>query len=180
MQKMITFASLGLIAASTLAVAGGGHSGGHDSHDASIGSAGNPADVDREIVVSMHEMEYDPETVEVAAGETIRFVVNNDGRMVHEFNIGTDETWDAHRGEMQEMMKAGVMTASRIRHEKMEETGMMHDDANSVLLEPGETAEIVWIFPEDGTVGFACNVPGHREAGMVGEFHLMHSAEGEH
>ncbi|SFQ25513.1 hypothetical protein SAMN04488047_1723, partial [Tranquillimonas alkanivorans] len=32
---------------------------------------------------------------------------------------------------------------------------------------------IVWTFPDGGTVGFACNVPGHREAGMVGEFDLM-------
>jgi uncharacterized cupredoxin-like copper-binding protein len=46
---------------------------------------------------------------------------------------------------------------------------MMHSDPNSTLLEPGERAEVIWRFPDEATeVGFACNVPGHREAGMVG------------
>lgn len=170
MHKTTTLAALGLFATTTLALAGGSHGGGHGPD---IGSAGDPAEVDREIAVSMDEMDYAPESIEVKSGETVRFVVTNDGRMVHEFNIGTDAMWDAHRDEMQEMMQAGVMTARDLRHEKMEEMGMMHDDANSVLLGPGESAEIVWTFPDGGTVGFACNVPGHREAGMVGEFDLM-------
>ncbi len=46
---------------------------------------------------------------------------------------------------------------------------MMHDDANSVLLEPGQTARVTWTFGEKSEPGFACNVPGHRAAGMVGD-----------
>jgi uncharacterized cupredoxin-like copper-binding protein len=45
---------------------------------------------------------------------------------------------------------------------------MSHDDPNSVLVEPGKTAELVWTFDTDATLEFACNVPGHYEAGMVG------------
>jgi len=51
----------------------------------------------------------------------------------------------------------------------MEAAGMMHDDPNSVLLEPGKTGEVIWTFSEVTEVGFACNVPGHRNAGMVGK-----------
>jgi uncharacterized cupredoxin-like copper-binding protein len=46
---------------------------------------------------------------------------------------------------------------------------MKHDDPNSVLLEPGESKEIVWTFPEKADVEFACNVPGHYQSGMYGD-----------
>ncbi len=45
---------------------------------------------------------------------------------------------------------------------------MMHDDPNSVLLEPGRTGEVVLKFTKAANLEFACNVPGHYEAGMVG------------
>ena len=61
-----------------------------------------------------------------------------------------------------------MINKRRINHEKMEAAGMMHDDPNSVLLEPGKTGEVIWTFSEATEVGFACNVPGHRNAGMVG------------
>lgn len=145
-------------------------------HDSSIGERGETAKVNRTITLEMDEMKYSPKTIEVAPGETIRFEVTNVGRAVHEFNIGTQETWDEHLGEMQTMMREGMMTASSLNHDKMMAAGMMHDDANSVLLEPGDTGEIIWTFPEGGEIGFACNVPGHREAGMVGDFGMGHDS----
>ena len=52
----------------------------------------------------------------------------------------------------------------------------MHDDPNSVLLEPGKSGEIVWTFPKDADVAieFACNVPGHYQSGMVGSVAIDH------
>jgi uncharacterized cupredoxin-like copper-binding protein len=43
-----------------------------------------------------------------------------------------------------------------------------HDDANAVFLKSGETKELVWKFGKAGQIEFACNVPGHYEAGMKG------------
>lgn len=172
MKRHLTLAAVGLLASAGLALAGPGHDDGHGHAGAAIGSPGEASNVDREISVSMNGMDFHPEEIEVKAGETIRFVVTNDGQMVHEFNIGTDETWVGHAQEMREMLSSGMMTARELHHEKMEQAGMMHDDPNSALLEPGETAEVVWTFPEKGTIGFACNVPGHREAGMDGRFEL--------
>lgn len=40
---------------------------------------------------------------------------------------------------------------------------------NSVLLEPGQSEEIVWRFSKKGNIEFACNVPGHYQAGMYGD-----------
>ncbi len=155
----------GLAATTSIAHADAGH-----GNSAAIGQEGDVSNIDRVIAVSMDEMRFDPETIDVGKGETIRFVVSNDGRMIHEFNIGTDEMWRGHEAEMRKMMQNGMMTGRVLKHDKMREAGMMHDDANSVLLEPGETAEIVWTFSGSAEIGFACNVPGHRQAGMVGEF----------
>ncbi|RFP85560.1 copper-binding protein [Rhodobacteraceae bacterium 63075] len=169
MKTILTSTALVAGLTASIAVASPGHGNG-------IGKAGDAAQVDRTITVEMDEMKYSPSTIDVEAGETIRFEVINVGRAVHEFNIGTSETWDGHLGEMQTMMREGMMTARSINHDRMMEAGMMHDDANSILLEPGDTGEVIWTFPEGGEIGFACNVPGHREAGMVGGFRMGHDS----
>ena len=46
--------------------------------------------------------------------------------------------------------------------------GMEHDDANMAHVQPGKSGAIVWQFTKAGEYGFACLVPGHFEAGMVG------------
>jgi uncharacterized cupredoxin-like copper-binding protein len=48
----------------------------------------------------------------------------------------------------------------------------MHNEPNSVLLEPGKAGEITWTFAEGADLEFACNVPGHYEVGMQGEIDL--------
>tara|TARA_B100001179_G_C18246484_1_gene256388 strand:+ start:215 stop:394 length:180 start_codon:yes stop_codon:yes gene_type:complete len=44
---------------------------------------------------------------------------------------------------------------------------MKHDHGNSVLLEQGESDELIWKFGDNTEVEVACNVPGHYEDGMV-------------
>ena len=129
--------------------------------------------VSRTIEVRMGEMFFEPSNIDVKPGETVRFIVINEGEAVHEFNLGTEESWESHVAEMERMMEEGMIDYDRIYHAKMQKMGMMHSDPNAALLEPGESAEIIWEFPKDGTeVGVACNVPGHREAGMVGEINF--------
>lgn len=168
---VVAFAFLSL---SGMAVAAGGHGGGH-GHDGSMsGKPGMASEVGRTISVEMHDNYYEPESISVAPGETVRFVVENKGNLVHEFNIGTPAMHDAHQKEMKMMVEHGVIQGGKLNHKMMEMDmgdghSMKHDDPNSVLLEPGKSAELVWTFPEKGTVEFACNVPGHYQAGMYGE-----------
>ena len=145
---------------------------GENKHAAPMGQKGEPAKVTRTIEVTMTDNSYEPEEIAVGAGETVRFVIRNAGELVHEFNIGTRKRHLAHRGEMTMMIEMGVLEADRINHHKMGHGSgaMKHDDPNAVLLEPGETGEIVWAFPGEAKLQFACNVPGHYEDGMVGEF----------
>jgi uncharacterized cupredoxin-like copper-binding protein len=46
---------------------------------------------------------------------------------------------------------------------------MKHDEPNGVSVEPGKTGTLVWQFTKSGTFDFACLMPGHFEAGMVGK-----------
>ena len=46
---------------------------------------------------------------------------------------------------------------------------MTQADPNSVLVEPGETKELVWSFARGGKLEFACNLSGHYQSGMVGK-----------
>ena len=164
----------GVLSASP-AFAGAGHTGGHNS--AMHGTAGKASAASRTIEVVMHDNYYEPEVIQVKAGETVRFVVKNSGDLVHEFNIGTPDMHAAHGNEMQMMVDHGVLEYNRINKEaaKAMQAAMghgLHNDPNSALLEPGATGEVFWTFPADGEIEFACNVPGHYDAGMSGEIEL--------
>ncbi|TGN40433.1 cupredoxin domain-containing protein [Marinobacter confluentis] len=165
------FPALALALSSSLYAAG--EHGGHHGNSA-MGEPGKAEDVSRTIDVTMMDNYYEPESISVKPGETIRFRVKNEGALVHEFNIGTADMHEAHQEEMQMMVKHGVIKGDRIDHKMMEMDmgdghSMKHDDPNSVLMEPGETKEIIWTFTKATDLEFACNVPGHYQAGMYGD-----------
>ncbi len=167
------------------AMAAGQHGGGHGKaagrhahgHAVSIGEPGHPSQAMRIIEIVMTENRFTPNRISITKGETVRFVLRNTGEAVHEFNIGTALTHVAHRKEMETMVENGVLEFDRINHHlmKMDDGGgraKMHDDANAKLLEPGDSAEIVWTFSADAELEFACNVPGHYESGMRGDIRI--------
>ena len=165
----LSMAGLGAIALGTVALADIGHDA-----DVNIGQSGDISTIDRVIEVDMGEMFFNPKSLDIKQGETIKFVMNNSGRAVHEFNIGTDSMQDAHAREMTTMIRSGMMTTRELFHDKMLEAGMMHADANARLLAPGESAELVWTFSGDAEdILIACNVPGHRQAGMEAKINMM-------
>lgn len=151
-----------------------GHEGGHHGRD--IGKPGKPEAATRTVRVEMHDNYYEPEAVTAKRGETIRFEVVNTGSLVHEFNIGTAAMHRAHGREMKKMMEAGVLEPDHINESMMNAEGghhgMKHDDPNSVLLEPGESATVTWTFNTRADLQFACNVPGHYASGMHGDIRL--------
>jgi uncharacterized cupredoxin-like copper-binding protein len=158
--------------------AAGSHDAGHGK-GADIGQPGDPARVSRSIEVQMFDNYYEPESLSVKEGETVRFVIHNKGALVHEFSIATAEMHVAHQPEMLMMVEHGVLQGDRIDHDaaKAMQASMghgMHEEPNSVLLEPGASGEIIWKFPKHAELEFACNVPGHYDAGMLGDIELTH------
>src|SRR3546814_17561709 len=80
--QITTFAAA-LPALSTLALADAGH-----SHGAAIGEPAKASAATRTIQVKLGDHFYEPKTIKVKAGETVRFVLTNAGEHLHEFNVG--------------------------------------------------------------------------------------------
>ncbi len=149
---------------------------GHGQESA-IGEPGNASQASRTITMKMTDNRFTPGKVSVRKGETIRFKVKNSGNFVHEFNIGTAAMHIDHQKEMMMMFDHGALEVDKIHRGKMamampNGATMQHDDPNSVLLEPGETAEVIWEFSTDAELEFACNLPGHYESGMMGHIRV--------
>ena len=136
-----------------------------------IGVKGQEENIDRVIKVSMYDNYYQPNSFKIKKNETIKFVVENKGQLVHEFNIATKEMHLKHQPEMMMMVEHEILLADNIDKKKMKEMSkknptMAHSHSNSVLLSPGEKAELIWKFSNTVDIEAACNVPGHYDVGM--------------
>ena len=85
---------------------------------------------------------------DLSPGDVVKFVVTNNGKIPHEFSIGNAAEQAKHNAMMKSM------------------PDMKHEDGNTVTVQPGQRKELVWQFNGHDEVVFACNVPGHYEAGM--------------
>ena len=115
------------------------------------GIAGDPKKATRTIEIRMTDnMRFAPNQLQIKLGETVRLVAVNAGKVLHEIVIGTPQELKAHA----DMMK---------KH-----PGMEHDEPYMAHVDPGQKGTIVWTFNRAGSFEFACLIPGHFEAGMIG------------
>ena len=126
------------------------HGGDGHSHDHAM-----PAQVVapslKEIRVEVDDtMRFSPATWEAQAGEPIRIILANKGKVDHELVIGTEKEIIAHAKEMASPSAKG------------------HHHTNEISAKPGQQAELVWTFKKPGQYAMACFEPGHYEAGMKG------------
>jgi len=129
-------------------------------HEGALGRPGDPGKVTRNVEVEMNDaMRFNPESIRVKRGETIRFIVKNTGKLKHEMVLGTIEELKQHAELMRKFPE------------------MEHADPNQTSVEPGKTGELIWQFTNAGTFDFACLEPGHYEAGMVGKVQVESIAE---
>jgi uncharacterized cupredoxin-like copper-binding protein len=137
-----------------------------------IGSKGKESEISRTVKVMMYDNYYEPSSFQIKAGETIKFVVENAGMLVHEFNIANKMMHMKHQPEMIKMVENEILLADTIDKEKMKkmakmDKAMAHSHSNSVLLEPKQKGEIIWKFDNAVNIEVACNVPGHYQVGMI-------------
>jgi uncharacterized cupredoxin-like copper-binding protein len=144
-----------LLAAAPPALADKSAPGHSHAHGFSAGKPGNPKRPARVVQVAMGErdgkMYFNHNHIEIRRGEQIRFVLINRGELDHEFVLATE--------------------AENIKHAELMQKfpDMEHDDPNAKRLKPKAKNEIVWRFTKRGEFEFACLIPGHREAGMLGK-----------
>ena len=116
------------------------------------GIAGDAKGVKRTINITMTDnMRFTPDKIEVKQGETIKFLLKNDGKMLHEMVIGTKKELEEHAALM-------------LKFPTME-----HEEPYMAHVPVGKTGEIIWTFNRAGDFDFACLIAGHYQAGMVGK-----------
>ena len=117
-----------------------------------FGREGDPKKASRTVRIDMSDkMRFTPASLTVKQGDTVKFVVKNSGKVMHEMVIGTVKELKEHA----EMMR---------KHPTME-----HDEPYMAHVAPGKSETMVWQFTKAGEFNFGCLVPGHFEAGMIGK-----------
>jgi uncharacterized cupredoxin-like copper-binding protein len=136
---------------------------GHSHGEEASPPAGPVAQVvSRSIAVQMDDqMRFTPATLEVLAGETIRFVVHNAGQTTHEMVLGEPQEIAAHA----QAMKAAESSGQDSHHS--------HGTGMAITVGAGQTGELVVSFPSAMTLQMACLIPGHYEAGMRGTLKVL-------
>lgn len=164
MKYLIKLVLLSLVFTSSSLLATGSHDHSHAGGKGMF-AVGQPVEgeqPDRVFQVSMRDtmrFVFNPEFDMLREGEVIRFEVRNDGQIRHEFSIGNVEEQKQHAEMMRKM------------------PNMKHEDPNTLSLQPGESGTITWRFEGGDTVVFACNIPGHYEAGMSHELAMLDSGQ---
>jgi len=112
-----------------------------------VGTKANP----RIVWMNMDDqLKFMPDSVAVAKGETIRFVLTNTGKAVHEFQVGP---------------------ADKVAADDVDGVVVIEQDA----LDEGSTHAVDYTFDGAGPYAYACHEPGHYEAGMKGTIALAGS-----
>lgn len=125
----------------------------------SWGIAADAAAARRTIEITMSDsMRFSPDLIEMRQGEVVRLVVKNRGKQLHEIVLGTKAELDAHAAQM-------------VKFPNME-----HDEPHMAHVKPAATGELVWHFNRAGEFDFACLIPGHYQAGMVGRIRVLAAA----
>ena len=158
MRKVV--ARIGVLAASltlasvTWAHTEEAHEEGIDYSDVeahSFGQASDPAKATHTIEIEMADtMRFTPAEITINHGDTVRFVVQNNGQLLHEMVLGTMDDLKVHSALMQKF------------------PGMEHSEPYMAHVDVGGTKEMGWQFTNSGEFFFGCLQPGHFEAGMKG------------
>lgn len=119
------------------------------------GIAGEAGQVSRTLEIRMgDDMRFRPSSLSFKKGETVRLVLHNDGKLLHEYVLGTKPSLEAHAQMM-------------LKHPQM-----AHHEAYMTHVKPGQAGEIIWTFNQAGRFDFACLIAGHYQAGMVGSIEV--------
>lgn len=101
------------------------------------------------IEIEMRDIAFVPATITVPAGEEVRLVFHNAGKVDHDAFIGDEMAQADHEDEM----SGG--------------SGMDHgEDGDAVTVEPGRTETLTHTFEAGEDVLIGCHQAGHYDAGM--------------
>ena len=132
-----------------------GHESGH--HEAAVTHEREAAEGRVfEITLDAEEWLFEPAVLEVPVGHRVELSLVNHGMVEHDVEVVGVPVEDIE------------VVGAVERHERL---GGGHHDEGVIAAhaEPGTTATVVFTATEVGEYDFACTIPGHKEAGMVGK-----------
>ena len=133
---------------------------GHSHGDHAPGVDVTALQVMRVVEVRMDDqMRFYPDQLEFPAGQAVRLMVHNAGRVPHELVLGTAEQIREHAQQMKQSPAHDHHHAAA--------------GAAAIQVEPGQTGELVLRFDQPGRLEMACLIPGHYEAGMQGRLTVV-------
>lgn len=109
----------------------------------------------RVVELSMEDMRFVPERVEVRLHETVRFLVRNPDDIPHEVFLGTDAEQLEHR-------------AAHASAPPGSQADVPHFGYGAYVHARG-TEQFMYRFDQPGPVTIGCHLPGHWEGGMRAE-----------
>jgi len=107
-----------------------------------------------EITLEASAMHYQPDTIEVVAGQPVKLTFQNNDAVEHDFSI------------MEIPMMAMGATAEPMAGHDM--GNMTTDPQLHMAADMNSTNSVEFTPTKPGTYEFFCTVAGHKEAGMVG------------
>ncbi|HWI13302.1 MAG TPA: cupredoxin family protein [Burkholderiales bacterium] len=120
--------------------------------ETAFGKSAEASQASRTVKISMSDtMRFSPDKLQLKRGETVRFVVTNNGKTMHELVLGTMDDLKRHAELMRKF------------------PGMEHDEPYMAHVAPGKAETIAWQFTRPGDFYYGCLIPGHFEAGMIGK-----------
>jgi uncharacterized cupredoxin-like copper-binding protein len=109
----------------------------------------------QEITLITRDLEFEPKTIEVTAGQPVRLTLHNEGVLEHDFSV-----MHISAGDVDEHSHGAADHAAHM--------DSMGDPDLHVFAGGGETSTLTFTALEAGTYEFYCAVVGHKEAGMTG------------
>jgi uncharacterized cupredoxin-like copper-binding protein len=110
-------------------------------------------EADRTVEIDMVDTAFEPTSLDLKQGDTVRFVFTNTGEIPHDAFIGDPDAQDDHEADMRK---------------EDDGHGGGHDDEpeGAVTVQPGDTGELTYTFDDPGTLEVGCHQEGHYESGM--------------
>ena len=106
----------------------------------------------RVVNVTMVDIGYEPASIQVGRGETVRFTFTNSGKVPHDAYVGDAAAQAEHEKQMRAAESGGH--------------GGHGGDTDAITVAAGQTGELTHTFDRTGTVEIGCHQAGHYAAGM--------------
>lgn len=106
------------------------------------------------VTITMAEFGFEPNSISVTAGSPVELTLVNEGAVEHDFVIEVIPVVD-------------VSSSNSGDHHMATEEHSEYDLHTSTAA--GETSTLTFTPTEAGTYQIICSVPGHKDAGMIGE-----------